>query len=115
MKLRRLLEDLGFVQDYSAMTDQRPGYYFDFGNMRLNAVEVLSKSFRPVMLFNGFEKTDRTVRQVNFELPLELESFEQGVALIVYYLGKEFIPSIATAWISQGREFEDALPWKKQI
>jgi hypothetical protein len=43
MKARALFEKLGFQEDWEAITDKRPAYFYDFGNLRLRAAEVMSE------------------------------------------------------------------------
>jgi hypothetical protein len=39
---RTVFEDLGFKEDWQAITDQPPAYFYDFGNLLLRAVECTS-------------------------------------------------------------------------
>jgi hypothetical protein len=47
MKTRVLFEMLGFQQDWEAITDQRPAYYYDFGNLRLTAAPDVAMLINP--------------------------------------------------------------------
>lgn len=113
MNTRSLLEALGFAEDWGAMTDQRPGYVFDFGNLRLTAAQVMNRHFVPVFFFGGVVQDARSIRQVMFEMPLDVESFEQGVALLTHFIGKTFQPQIPAPWLADGRAWQDHLPWER--
>jgi hypothetical protein len=109
---RTVFEDLGFKEDWQAITDQPPAYFYDFGNLLLRAIECTScRSFKPVFLIGGVQRGPRSVGQIEFEMPLTIDSFEQGVALITHAVGKEFDPLVPTPWLSDGRKWQDHLPW----
>ena len=114
MRTRALFEILGFQEDWEAITDQRPAYYHDFGNLRLTAAEVMSYH-GPRFLFSGVIEGARSVTMVDFEMPLEVESFEQGVAWIWSGIGEEFRPRLPTPWLEDGRTWQDHLPWVRRM
>lgn len=85
---------------------------FDFGNGYLKASKVWK--FREIFLFHGYCRTERNITQFQFELPTEVESFEQGLALIAYHLrNADFIQ--VPAWLPRGLELSDLLPWRKGL
>lgn len=51
---------------------------------------------------------------VDFQLDLTVASFEQGVALIDYGVGSDFVPLRPTAWLDLGRQWQDQLPWMRE-
>jgi hypothetical protein len=115
MKLRNVLLELGFVEVWDdAVTDEQPTYRHDFGNLELTAAQVTDRYFRPIFLFGGVVHDSRTIGEICFEIQLEVDSFEQGVAWITYGLGKRFHPKYAAQWIEQGREWVDTLPWERK-
>lgn len=111
MKTRALFEELGFQEDWEAITDQRPGYYYEFGNLRLTAAEVMSDSFQPCFHFGGVWRGANSISMVDFEMPLEVESLEQGAAWIAHGIGNGFRPHHRTPWLEDGRAWQDRLPW----
>lgn len=115
METRTLLEGLSFQEDYWALTDKQPGYFYDFGNFRLEAAQLTSRYFRPVFVFSGVISNTRSLKMLNFELPLEVESFEQGVALIAHGLGANFVPDVPTSWLADGRSWESHLPGVREL
>lgn len=52
---------------------------------------------------------------VEFSLSLELESFEQGVALIAYNVGRDFVPLKPTPWLELGRSLVHHLPGRREM
>jgi len=87
MRTRELFEILGFEEVWGSMTDQEPAYRYDFGNIELTAVQVTNLSFQSIFLLGGIARDERSIMEINQEMPLEVESFEQGVAFIAYALG----------------------------
>jgi hypothetical protein len=105
MKLRDVLLALGFEEPEGRSDLLR----FDFGNLELNAGEEFSLAGY-VIHFWGGEVSPRTACFHDFKLPVEVTSFEQGVAFLAYYL-RSFKPLRPVPWLAQGREWEDSLPW----
>jgi len=114
-----LLPSLGFLPDPRVMSDVMPGLSCNFGNVKVSASCVMSRYFKEVVLFTGVLKTERTIGEICFEMPLYVESLEQGVAWLVYGLDQSadhniFKPAIAVPWLENGRKNRNALPWRQQ-
>ncbi len=75
VKTRHLLELLEFKPATANFTDEQPGYFYDFGNLRLEVVQVTSQYLRPIMLFTGTMRTARSFGSVEFEMLMEVDSF----------------------------------------
>ena len=112
---RDLLVALGFEDIVAKYTELQPGYQYHFGNFVLRASQVTGFYLRPEFFFSGIMSTPRTFGMVDFSLPLELESYEQGVALIAYNIGRGFTPATPTPWLSQGRLWEEHLPGRREL
>lgn len=110
MKTRDLLVELGFQAEVARYTDQQPGYHYDFGNLVLHVSQVTNEYLRQTMLFTGTKYSPRSIGSVEFSLPLDVESYEQGVALIAYNIGQDFKPTRPTPWLLLGRMYEEHLP-----
>ncbi len=115
MKTRDLLVELGFQAEVARYTDQQPGYRYDFGNLVLHASQVTNEYLRQTMLFTGTKFSPRSIGSVEFSLLLNVESYEQGVALIAYNLGQDFNPMKPTPWLLQGRIWEEHLPGRREL
>jgi hypothetical protein len=113
MQFRDVLITLNFEEDWDTITDQPPGYYFNFGNLELSATQVTSLYLRPVFFIAGVIRTPRSITEISSDVPVEVESFQQGVAWIVYLLGEKFVPLKATSWIDDGRRWTEHLPWER--
>lgn len=113
--IRDLLVDLGFEAIMDEYTDQQPGYQFNFGDLVLRACQLTNLYLRPAFCFSGIISTTRTCEMVEFWLPLEMESYEQGVALISYNIGQSFTPLRPTPWLEQGRLWEEHLPGRREL
>lgn len=111
MDTRTVFKYLGFEEDQEAITDQPPAYLYDFGNLLLRAAECMSfRSLRPVFQISGVKRGRRSLGLIELEMPLKVDSFEQGVALIAHAVGKDFDPLVPTFWLSDGRRWQDHLP-----
>ena len=110
---RDILAILGFEEVHGLMTDQEPSYLIDLGNARVEITQIMNMRFAKVLQMSGAyaSPNGRSVHQIDFGLPLSVESFEQGIALLVHGLGSNFEPEIPTPWIELGRKWKDRLPW----
>jgi hypothetical protein len=113
MRLREILERLQFEEQWGVMACEQLGYRYKFGNVELTAVQVTSLYLRPIFLFGGVAADNRSITEVSFEMPIEVESFEQGVAWIAYGVGNAFVPIKPAPWLVQGRAWEYPLPWER--
>ena len=111
---RDLLVDLGFEVVVAEYADQQPGNRYDFGNFVLEASQVTGKYFQSEIYFAGIISTPRELGMVEFSLPLDVQSYEQGVALIAFNIGRNFTPLRPTPWFEQGREWQDHLPGRRE-
>jgi len=112
-----LLRDLGFAEDQRVFSDLLPGLSFDFGNFKLSASAVTNLLGAQIVLLSGAMFTERTARQVECQLPRQVESLEQGVAWVVWCLDDAawgtFEPRIAPPWLAEGRRHRHLLPWER--
>ncbi|SRR5258708_5976622 len=110
-----LLRTLGFQEDGGVLSDEPPGLSFDFGNFTLEASRGMNQWFRPVINIGGIITTERTITVVNFDMPIEVESDEQGTALLAYFLdshaGESYEPRSPVSWLLEGRRYRHLLPW----
>jgi hypothetical protein len=113
--MRAVFEELGFTPDWTALTEQPPAYTFDFGNLTLKAAQVTGQYLRPEFLMTGVARTPRSLAMIASSAPLEVESFEQGVAFIAAAIGPHFMPLRPTAWLDQGWLWQDHLPGRREL
>ena len=113
--MRAVFEDLGFAPDWTAPTEQSPAYIFDFGNLTLKAAQVTGEYLRPEFLMTGIARTPRSLATIASSAPLEVESFEQGVAFIAAAIGPHFTPLRPAPWLDQGRLWQDHLPGRREL
>lgn len=115
VSMRDVFSLLSFEEDWQGMTDQQPVYSAKLGNVEITASQVMSlNSFQPVFALGGFARTPRTLRLIKFDCPLEVESIEQGVALIAHAIGDDVEPEASAPWLMLGRKWQDTLPWAKR-
>jgi hypothetical protein len=113
-----ILRGLGFELDKSVFSDINPGLSFDFGNFKLSASFLRNMRLKEVAFFTGVLSTERTIAEVDFEMPLRFKSREQCEAWIVWNLDqcaphRVFIPMREVGWIAEGRENFVLLPWEE--
>ncbi|MBC2734811.1 MAG: hypothetical protein HF981_10690 [Desulfobacteraceae bacterium] len=112
MNTRELFEILGFEQIWGTMTDQEPAYRYKSDSLELTATQVTNMSFYPVFLLAGVFHDGRTLAEINYQMPLEVESFKQGAAFVAYAL-RHYQFKSPPAWLSNGLQWADLLPWER--
>jgi hypothetical protein len=117
MATRDVLLKLGFTTYQAEITDKQPGYKYNFGNIILKAYQLTNLTLRPVMQFSGFSMSPDKFRvtEIYFDIPMEVETYELGVAYIAYYLESSFKPKFPTPWLEQGRDWKELLPWRRRM
>lgn len=113
VSMRTVIERLGFATDWTSIGNL-PGYRYDFSNFSIKIDEVYNKHFNTVLWISGNYSTDRRISMIDFEAPLDVESYEQGVALIAYAL-RRCPPSEPVEWLTAGHLWEEHLPWKQEM
>jgi hypothetical protein len=115
---RVLLQDLGFAPDANVNSDELPGLSFDFGTFKLQASWQLNRRFVPIVLLSGIYSTSRTIAIIEQQLPLDIESADQGKAFIAWCLqdgiGDPYRLKITPGWLTEGRKYFHLLPWKRE-
>lgn len=101
---------LGFESCETA--GRRSSHSFDFGNLQLSAVEGMSRQFEIVYVCSGVLQSDRAIEDVRFQIPLILDSYELGIALMAYYL-RNITLTNEPDWLFEGQGFSALLPWKQ--
>ncbi len=106
--LTEILVNIGFIPN----TDSELLFYF--GNCKLKAIQCFNPEFYEGISFFGFWKTEREMGEIQFNLPLKVESYEQGIAFISYYLRNARL-AIRPDWLNEGLALQDLLPWRKEL
>lgn len=108
VSLYNVLKEIGFRE----ISDSK--FEYDFGNFKLNTCEGVNKHLADIFYFSGINRTPQTITLIEFDLPIRVDSVEQGVAFLSYYLGKDFEARKVPAWYHQGKLWKYLLPWEKE-
>jgi len=84
-------------------------YVFDFGNCKLKVIEGFNQSMSYGYNLFGISMTHREGVFIEFSVPIKVESFEMGVALLSNNL-KTYRFLNTPDWIQQGIEWKNHLP-----
>jgi len=108
------LKQLGF-QPATDPFNPIPCYAFDFGGFVLRCREVTDLIGETSIWFSGVISTPRTMAQVEFIVPREVDSVDQCAAIIAHKLDrsarKVFQPDPPVEWLAEGRRNKHLLPW----
>jgi len=111
--VQSLLVDLGFVPANAQSGSGQDALSFDFGNLVLSATKGINRWFRDVWLFGGVANDGRTLALIEFEMPLNVESVEQGTAWIAEHV--KITLRDTPQWLQDGLGWRDELPWRKEL
>ena len=85
-----------------------------FGNCKLKAIQGINQYFQYGFNFFGYYITARRAGEFNFFLPLQVESYEQGLAFLAYYLRNAHLKN-KPDWLNHGLALREHLPWVKAV
>lgn len=109
------LRELGFVPDEEYWGN--PCVSYDFGCLKLQATQMMDLRFQQVVNISGTLNTPRTMANIMFDMPLQVESREQCAAWIACHLKgvkrqlEELSPPNGIRLLRLGLEHQDSLPW----
>ncbi|MFZ4462511.1 MAG: hypothetical protein ACOYN5_01590 [Bacteroidales bacterium] len=89
------------------------GLQFDFGNGNLMAIEGINGYFQEGYSFFGYFISEWSAGEFDFFIPLQVESYEQGLAFIAYYLRNADLKN-KPDWLKEGLDLGEHLPWEKE-
>jgi hypothetical protein len=105
------LPALGFVTDPTW-----PGaLVLKVGHLELQALKSMNRFFHPNVQIGGIASTQRTLRNIEFEMPRKVESVDQIVAWITFGIGVDFKPSEPIPWFEAGKALQHLLPWRQAL
>lgn len=106
VSLQSILTKIGFLPTGD-------GLQFDFKNCKLIATQGINRYFQEGFIFFGYYITERSAGELDFFLPLQVESYEQGLAFIAYYLRNADFKNKPN-WLNEGLALREHLPWEKE-
>lgn len=111
------LLSVGFVRKPNTFSSSPGGLAYDFGNFELVAIYGVNRYFMEVALLHGVIITERTITEVECEMPLMLESREQGLGFLAWCLDTNspgsFTPGRHVPWLEEARKCTHLLPWEQ--
>jgi hypothetical protein len=110
-----LLIDLGFVPNDGQHGPSGSVLSFDFGNLILTATPVANRWMQDVWSFGGVANDSRSLAHIEFEMPLAVESVEQGTAWIAEHVNGQVSLRHVPKWLEIGLSWRDELPWRKEL
>lgn len=107
METLAILREIGFTEI------EETTFKWDFGNGKLTAMDCLGLRSGHAVYLSGFVITPRTTTEIDYALPLSVELFEQGLALLACAC-RHCSPARPTPWLAKGLQLEEHLPWVRQ-
>lgn len=114
VSVRDVLPALGFVSDLDGISDNLPALRLACPGLELTASESLNRFYLPSLHFGGLWRTDRSLRMIDFEMPMLVESREQALAWLAFGIGLDCPAASVLAWLTEGRTLQHLLPWVRR-
>lgn len=108
-----IFEDLDFER-FEHPASSEPAYRTRFGPHEIETVLLTNRWFQKGWMLGGVVNTTRTVGIVEGELPLVVETKEQGLALLSYFLARQIPEQFKPPWLRIGERMTSHLPWVRQ-
>jgi len=89
-------------------------YKLDFENCKLSAFKGINQYFLDGYNLFGYYTLERTTGIIEFFIPLKVESYEQGLALLAYPLRNTKLEN-KPSWLNEGLRLKEHLPWEKEL
>ena len=108
-----IFEELDFERfDHPASSET--AYRTRFGPYEIEAVILVNRWCREGWMLGGMVNTTRTIGMVEGESPLVVETKEQGVALLSYFLARQIPEQFKPPWLRIAERMRSHLPWARQ-
>jgi hypothetical protein len=111
--MNELFEELEF-RKFEHPLSRKPAYAYSFGPFEIEAVVFVNRWLREGYFLGGVVNTGRTISSVDGELPLDVDSKEQGLALLSYFLARHIPDPNRPPWLRIGERMTSHLPWMTQ-
>lgn len=89
-------------------------FRFRTGPYRFEIVQLTNKWLRQSYFLSGSVVTDRDMACVETQLPMEVDSREEGLALLGYFVGQYVKEPHKTPWLRVAERLSDFLPWSRK-
>lgn len=110
--MAQVFEELEFRR-FDHPLSSKPAYRYLFGPHEVEAVALTNRWFREGYMLGGVVNCGRSISELEGELPLEVESKEQGLALLSYFLARHIPELHKPAWLRIGERMRTHLPWAR--
>lgn len=104
-----LLRSLGADDDPTMTMADDIGLRLRIGPHLLQGGEFTSRWLRPTYRISGVIDTGRTISLVESEMPVELESEDEGLAWLAQILGSAIPDDLKPAWLLKGQGLKHLL------
>lgn len=107
---------LGFEEVWDCISECLPGYRFRFDGFDLSATQLMGFDLQPIFHVGGNWYDGRSIALVLFEMPLMVESIDQGAAWIADGLDRHRVkPLHPPVWLVEGRGHKHLLPRIREL
>ncbi len=114
VSMQSLFEDLGFERFPHPFTS-KPAYRVRFGPYEVELALLTNRWFQQSWMVSGIVNSGRTIAAIEAELPVEVETTEQGLALLSHFVGQHIPDEFKPAWLRIGERMTAHLPWSRNL
>ena len=111
IEMARLFEELDFQLAVS-WSSTGPAFRFHCGPSEFDALPGVNKWLQQTYFVAGTVLTPRSASLVEFEMPIEVGTYEEGLALLGYFIGREVAEVDKPPWLRIAERLSAHLPWR---
>ena len=113
IELEQLFGELDF-EAVEPLSGSRPAFRFHCGPNEFEIIPIVNRWLQQAYLVVGTVATARTASMVEVELPLEVGTREEGLALLGHFIGGAVAEVDKPPWLRIAERLSAHLPWCQQ-
>ena len=113
LAMMEVISELGGTPFEDIAADE-PGQRLNFGPLEAEAVVRVGRFLHECVMLSCTVNGRRTMSLLETELPCQVNSREQGVALLSYFLRDHIPKAMQPDWLRTSDQLAEYLPWNKK-
>ena len=112
IELEQLFSELDF-EAVEPLSGSRSAFHFHCGPNEFEIVPIVNRWLQQAYLLVGTVVTARTASMVEIELPPEVGTREEGLALLGFFIGRAVAEVDKPPWLRIAERLSAHLPWRE--
>ena len=112
--MESMFQELEFEQFAHPLTS-KAAYRACIGPYEVELALLTNRWFQQSWMVSGIVNSGRTIAAIEAELPLEMDTREQAIALLSHFVGQHIPEDFKPAWLRIGERMTSHLPWARNL